>query len=301
LPLATPLCRSGDDLHLLPYGSDQENTDARSERNARPSVAQLARLGERLRFGFSDSDLPFALFRRGSNEPFRGGVAIGDQIVDLAATSRLAVFDGSAAPALQAAACESLNELMALGPTAWSLLRAALSRSLRTGSNAQQALAQCLVPQASAEYAVPARIGDYTDFYTSVHHATNIGRQFRPDAPLLPNYKWVPIGYHGRVSSIDVSGQTFPRPIGQTLPPGASQPVVGPCQRLDYELELGVFIGPGNVPGEPIAIADAEKHVFGVCLLNDWSARDIQAWEYQPLGQSCRRTSRARSRRGSSR
>jgi fumarylacetoacetase len=131
---------------------------------------------------------------------------------------------------------------------------------------------------------VPARIGDYTDFYTSVYHATNIGRQFRPDNPLLPNFKWIPIGYHGRASSIRVSGQTFPRPLGQTMAPGASEPAFGPCKRLDYELELGVFMGSGNTLGEPIPITQAEASVFGLCLLNDWSARDIQAWEYQPLG-----------------
>jgi fumarylacetoacetase len=131
---------------------------------------------------------------------------------------------------------------------------------------------------------VPARIGDYTDFYTSVHHATNIGKLFRPDNPLLPNYKWVPIGYHGRASSIGVSGQSFPRPLGQTLPAGATEPAFGPCKRLDYELELGIFIGSGNASGEAIPMEQAEAHVFGICLLNDWSARDIQAWEYQPLG-----------------
>ncbi len=131
---------------------------------------------------------------------------------------------------------------------------------------------------------MPARIGDYTDFYTSVHHATNIGKQFRPDNPLLPNYKWVPIGYHGRSSSIGVSGQAFARPVGQTMLPGEEAPQLRPSRRLDYELEIGIFIGGGNAAGEPIAIADAEAHVFGICLLNDWSARDIQAWEYQPLG-----------------
>ncbi|MDR3384604.1 MAG: fumarylacetoacetase, partial [Rhodoferax sp.] len=128
------------------------------------------------------------------------------------------------------------------------------------------------------------RIGDYTDFYTSVYHATNIGRQFRPDNPLLPNFKWIPIGYHGRASSIGVSGQTFPRPMGQTLPPDATQPSFGPSKRLDIELELGIFVGTGNALGEPVAMTQAEDHVFGMCLLNDWSARDIQAWEYQPLG-----------------
>lgn len=233
---------------------------------------------------FPIQNLPFGVFRRrGSAEPFRGGVAIGDRIVDLATASRTGVFTDAAAAA---AACgeATLNALMAMGPDAWSALRRALSRVLRAGAPEADALRGCLVAQAEAEHAVPARIGDYTDFYTSVHHATNVGRLFRPDNPLLPNYKWVPIGYHGRASTIDVSGQAFPRPVGQTMPPGAQAPVFGPSRRLDYELELGVFIGPGNGPGERVAIKDAERHVFGLCLLNDWSARDIQAWEYQPLG-----------------
>jgi fumarylacetoacetase len=173
---------------------------------------------------------------------------------------------------------------MNMGAQAWSALRLALSRVLREGADSVPALQACLVPMADAEYDVAARIGDYTDFYTSVHHATNVGRLFRPDNPLLPNYKWVPIGYHGRVSSIGVSGQQFHRPVGQTLPPGATEPTFGPCKRLDIELELGVFVGTGNAPGEPISITNAEQHVFGICLFNDWSARDIQAWEYQPLG-----------------
>jgi fumarylacetoacetase len=140
------------------------------------------------------------------------------------------------------------------------------------------------VPQTQAEYALPARIGNYTDFYTSVHHATAVGRLLRPDNPLLPNYKWVPIAYHGRASSIVVSGQQFPRPVGQILPSGAAAPIVGPSKRLDYELELGVLVGQGNSLGSRIDIADAESHIFGLCLLNDWSARDLQTWEYQPLG-----------------
>ena len=131
---------------------------------------------------------------------------------------------------------------------------------------------------------MPARIGDYTDFYTSVHHATNIGKQFRPDNPLLPNYKWVPIGYHGRSSSIGVSGQSFRRPHGQAKAPDADAPVVRPSQRMDIELEMGVFIGAGNALGEPVGIGEAESRIFGLVLLNDWAARDIQAWEYQPLG-----------------
>ena len=137
--------------------------------------------------------------------------------------------------------------------------------------------------QAEAEYATPARIGDYTDFYISLHHATAVGKQFRPDNPLLPNYKWVPIGYHGRASSIGVD-QKFARPVGQTRPLNEGEAPHSACSRLDYELELGIFVGTGNAQGDRIALADAESHVFGLCILNDWSARDIQAWEYQPLG-----------------
>jgi fumarylacetoacetase len=234
---------------------------------------------------FAIQNLPLAVFRRrGSAEAFRGGVAIGEQILDLAALAQAGVFAGAAGAAVQAGAQDKLNALMALGQPAWSALRLALSRALREGAVEQGKLTACLVPQSEAEYTVPARIGDYTDFYTSVHHATNIGRQFRPDNPLLPNYKWVPIGYHGRASSIGISGQQFHRPVGQTLPPGATVPTFGPARRLDIELELGIFIGEGNALGEPVAITQAEQHVLGICLLNDWSARDLQAWEYQPLG-----------------
>jgi fumarylacetoacetase len=234
---------------------------------------------------FPIQNLPFAVFRRaGSNEGFRGGVAIGSQIVDLG----LAAQCDALTPAVQAivAACgeTSLNRFMAMGPAAWSALRLALSRALREDAAGADRLAGCLVAQADAEYTVPARIGDYTDFYTSLHHATNIGKLFRPDNPLMPNYKWVPIGYHGRSSSIAVSGQAFARPRGQTMAPGAAKPDFGPCKRLDYELELGIFVGAGNDSGQPVPIDEAESHVFGLCLLNDWSARDIQAWEYQPLG-----------------
>ena len=234
---------------------------------------------------FPIQNLPFAVFRRrGTLEAFRGGVAIGDQIIDLAALAKNSVFSGEAAMALQAGAQDKLNDLMALGADAWSALRLALSRALREGAAEQAVLAACLVPQSEADYGLPARIGDYTDFYTSIHHATNIGSLFRPDNPLLPNYKWVPIGYHGRASSIGVSGQSFNRPVGQTLLPGATQPVFGASKKLDIELELGIFIGSGNALGEPVSITQAEDHVFGICLLNDWSARDLQAWEYQPLG-----------------
>jgi len=236
---------------------------------------------------FPIQNLPFCVFRvRGSGQPFRGGVAIGDQIVDLALLSQAACLQGPAAQAAQAGAQPSLNALMAMGPAAWSALRHGLFALLNADASAslQTTVQACLVPQSSVEYTVPAQIGDYTDFYTSVHHATNIGKQFRPDNPLLPNYKWVPIGYHGRASSIVVSGHAFARPKGQLKAPDAEVPVLAPSKRLDIELELGIFIGQGNAQGEPIDIGDAENHVFGICLLNDWSARDIQAWEYQPLG-----------------
>jgi fumarylacetoacetase len=234
---------------------------------------------------FPIQNLPFGVFRsQGAAESYRCGVAIGDQILDLAAVSRAQAIQGSAAQAVRAAASDSLNVLMAMGNTAWSDLRLALSRALRKNAAEQRALGACLVPQAQAEYDVPARIGDFSDFYTSIHHATNIGRQFRPDNPLLPNFKWVPIGYHGRCSSIGVSGHRFPRPVGQLKAADAQAPVLAPSKRMDIELELGIFVGTGNESGAPIAITEAEEHVFGLCLLNDWSARDIQAWEYQPLG-----------------
>ena len=230
--------------------------------------------------GFPIQNLPFASFRRaGSGDPFRLGVAIGDQVLDLAAARAHLKGDWNAALGEP-----KLNALMALGADANSALRLALSRALREGSSSAGALRGLLVPATSVELAVPAHIGDYTDFYTSIHHATNIGRLFRPDNPLLPNYKWVPIGYHGRASTINVSGTDFHRPRGQTLPPNAQQPVFGPSKRLDYELEMAVYIGEGNQQGRPIPIEEAERHLFGISLLNDWSARDIQAWEYQPLG-----------------
>jgi fumarylacetoacetase len=234
---------------------------------------------------FPIQNLPFSVFRRdGKNEPFRGGVAIGDQILDIAAAHKAGAFSGDAAGPAAHCTGPTLNGFMAMGPAAWSALRHALSRALREGSAMQGKLTACLVPQAHAEHAVPAAIGDFTDFYASVYHATTVGKLFRPDNPLLPNYKWVPIGYHGRASSIGVSGQAFARPVGQTLPKDAQVPVFGPSRRLDYELEVGVYVGVGNELGERVPLADAEAHVFGLCLLNDWSARDIQGWEYQPLG-----------------
>ena len=232
---------------------------------------------------FPLQNLPFAVFKRG-NEPLRGGVAIGDQIVDLAKFAKLPQLEPAAAHAADVASASTLNALMQLGPPAWRALRNALFATLLRDSPLEVLVERCLVPQREAVYALPAQIGDYTDFYTSIYHATAIGRLFRPDNPLLPNYKWLPIGYHGRSSSIGVSGQSFPRPNGQRMLPGETAPTLGPAKRLDYEFELGVFIGPGNPRGTPITLADAEDHIFGLCLLNDWSARDLQAWEYQPLG-----------------
>lgn len=234
---------------------------------------------------FPIQNLPFAIFRQqGTEQPFRGGVAIGDQVVDLAAAAATGVFSGLAQQALEACSQNQLNDFMAMGKDAWSALRAALSAALAEGSASQAQLAECLVAQSDVEYALPCRIGDYTDFYTSIHHATSVGKKFRPDNPLLPNYKWVPIGYHGRSSSIEISGSDFKRPKGQTKAPTATEPSFGPCKRLDYELEVGIFVGKGNDLGEPIALDSSDEHVFGFCIFNDWSARDIQGWEYQPLG-----------------
>jgi fumarylacetoacetase len=218
---------------------------------------------------FPIQNLPFGVFRRkGTKEKPRGGVAIGDQVFDLAA---LGLDTGP-----------TLNKLAAAGPKAWKELRALLSISLST-KNYNKKFKKHLIPARKAELFVPVAVGDYTDFYAGIHHATGIGKLMRPDNPLLPNYKWVPIGYHGRASSIVVSGTPVVRPNGQTRKPDEN-PVYGPSKRLDYEVELGFIVGPGNVLGKPIRISEAEKHVFGVVLLNDWSARDIQAWEYQPLG-----------------
>ena len=234
---------------------------------------------------FPIQNLPFAVFRRaGGSEGFRGGVAIGDQVVDLAALAAGGSLDGLALDAARACARPALNDFFALGPAAWRALRHALVASMKTGAAAVDATRACLVPQSDIEYALPARIGDYTDFYTSIDHALNIGRLLKPDDPITPNFQWIPIAYHGRASTLGVSGQQFQRPMGQMMAPGAIAPVYGPCARLDYELELGIYIGQGNAAGEAIPLDRAETHVFGICLLNDWSARDIQFWEMAPLG-----------------
>jgi fumarylacetoacetase len=233
---------------------------------------------------FPIQNLPYGIFTTDDDGAKRIGVAIGDSILDLAAVlARGALqFDAATAAALDT---DSLNALMALPAAARSQLRLRLSRALREASPDEHALQACLVSQAQARLHLPARIGDYTDFFTSIHHATAVGKLFRPDNPLLPNYPYVPIAYHGRASSVRVSGIDFRRPVGQTAPgTGHQTPHFGPSRRLDYELELAIWVGPGNALGEPIAMAQAEDHVFGVGLFNDWSARDIQSWEYQPLG-----------------
>ena len=219
---------------------------------------------------FPIHNLPFGVFKKkGAKESPRGGVAIGDQILDLAA---LDIKTGS-----------TLNGIAAMGRPAWKKLRAHLSRGL-SKKKRDKRFARHLLPMKQAQLFVPVHSADYTDFFTGIHHATNMGRMLRPDNPLLPNYKWLPIGYHGRASSIVVSGTPVVRPHGQLKAADAATPAFGPSRRLDYEAELGFVIGPGNRLGQRIEVKNALDHVFGVLLLNDWSARDIQAWEYQPLG-----------------
>ena len=219
---------------------------------------------------FPLQNLPFGVFRRkGSKEAPRGGVAIGDQVLDLAA------FGIKTGP--------NLNSLAASGKSVWKPLRRLLSKALSTEGYSKK-YARYLVPMRKCELFLPVAVGDYSDFYSGIHHATNMGRMLRPDNPLLPNYKWVPIGYHGRGSSIVLSGTPIVRPQGQLKPPDAPAPSFGPSRRLDYEVELGFVGGPGNKLGRRIPIGRALDHLFGVVLLNDWSARDIQGWEYQPLG-----------------
>jgi len=236
--------------------------------------------------GHSDfplQNLPLGIFSQAGGER-RCGVAIGDAILDLEVVLAAGLFEGEARAAAEATRGGALNRYFALGRTARVALRQRLLELLGEGSEHQAALQAALYPASACELHLPARIGDYTDFYVGIEHAKNVGKLFRPDNPLLPNYKHVPIGYHGRASTIRPSGTAVRRPKGQTLPAGHSEPSFGPCARLDYELELGIWIGQGNALGEAIPVGDAAEHVAGFCLLNDWSARDIQAWEYQPLG-----------------
>jgi fumarylacetoacetase len=238
---------------------------------------------------FPIQNLPYGIFRRrGGTDAPSVGIAIGDEIFDVAAAHRLGTLAGTASAAAETCAAATLNPLMSLGPEHWSALRHQVSALLASDSPEYQSERelghQVLVPMAGAELFLPAQIGDYSDFYASVYHATNVGSMFRPDNPLLPNYKWVPIGYHGRASSLVVSGTPVRRPSGQIKDLAQDSPVFAPSRSLDYEMEVGCFVGLGNPLGMPVPIEEAGKHLFGLCLVNDWSARDIQSWEYQPLG-----------------
>jgi fumarylacetoacetase len=256
---------------------------------------------------FPIQNLPLGIFRRrGSGEKPHAGAAIGDRILDLAACREAGFFSGEAEAAADACGDPALNRLAGLGPSFTGPLRAQISGLLRAGDGRIQSLpdweTRLLPPAEVCELFLPLVAGDYTDFYASIHHAENVGRQFRPDQPLLPNYKYVPIGYHGRASSLVVSGTPVRRPWGQTLPPANAAaaaapgpgtagspaaepaPVFAPSRVLDFEVEAALIVGRGNPLGDPIPVSGAEEHFFGICLLNDWSARDIQKWEYQPLG-----------------
>jgi fumarylacetoacetase len=238
---------------------------------------------------FPIQNLPYGVFRRRSNKEARIGVAIGDMVLDLNLLQQSHLFD---VPSLQGGAVfrsANLNDFLALGRPAWGEARSLISRLLRDSEPTLRDNAplrnQALSPMSEVVMLLPVVIGDYTDFYSSREHATNVGIMFRgPENPLLPNWLHLPVAYHGRASSIVVSGTDLRRPKGQAKPPDAPAPTFGPSRSLDFELEMGFFIGTGNELGRPIPIAEAPEHIFGMVLVNDWSARDIQAWEYQPLG-----------------
>jgi fumarylacetoacetase len=233
---------------------------------------------------FPIQNLPFGVFSQRQGGEARVGVAIGDQVVDIAACNERGLFYGEAAEAAHACRADSLNALLALRPRCWTALRRRLFEVLRQEAAPEERQRVRLLPMSDVEMLLPARVGDYTDFYASIHHATNVGSLLRPENPLLPNYKWLPVAYHGRASSLVPSGTPLRRPKGQIRENPNAPPVFGPSRRLDYEAEAGFFVGPGNRLGEPVPIGTAEEHIFGLCLVNDWSARDVQAWEYQPLG-----------------
>jgi fumarylacetoacetase len=233
---------------------------------------------------FPIQNLPYCVYRPASapSAQLRVGVAIGDQVLDVAAAGPL--LGGAASEIARASHAPFLNPLMSMGPQAWSALRLGLSRALSTENSNPDAIRQHLTPISGADLKLPVAFRNFTDFFASIFHATNAGRMFRPDAPLNPNYKYVPVAYHSRASSVRLSGAPVKRPQGQRKGPNDDAPTYGPSRNLDFELELGAFIGTGSELGKPVPIGSAGGHVFGYCLLNDWSARDIQAWEYQPLG-----------------
>ncbi len=234
--------------------------------------------------GFPLQSLPFCAFvsPKFGDEPAHLGVGIGDFILDLHTLSARGHLSLHGAEVEAACREPKLNALMSHGNP--GPLRLDLWIRLSTGDTFRGELEPHLIPQREVQFRNPVAVGNYTDFYASIHHATNVGKLFRPDQPLLPNYKWIPIGYHGRASSLVVSGTPIRRPHGQIKSPGSEIPTLAPTTQLDYELELAAYIGTGNALGEPIPIAETETQIFGYSLLNDWSARDIQSWEYQPLG-----------------
>ncbi len=233
---------------------------------------------------FPIQNLPFGAFTNGENSCASLCVAIGDQVLDLEAAAGRALLNDVDGITYEVCRESCLNALMGLGPARWTALRRALFQLLSNNSPQRSEAASCLHRQQDVKMVLPVEIGDYTDFYASVYHARNLGVLVRPENPLLPSYKWVPIGYHGRASSVVISGTDVRRPWGQQKTPARDEPVFAPSRRLDYEVEVGALVGVGNEMGEAIPIAQARDHIFGLCLVNDWSARDIQLWEYQPLG-----------------
>jgi|SRR5579862_173372 len=233
---------------------------------------------------FPIQNLPYCVFRPAAmlGAQLRVGVAIGDQILDVSAAGP--VIGGPSADIARSCAAPFLNPLMSMGPQAWSALRLGLSRALSTENGNAASISAHLTPMAQADIKLPVAFRNFTDFFASIFHATNAGRMFRPDSPLMANYKYVPVAYHSRASSVRASGTPVKRPHGQRKGPTDAEPSYGPSRNLDFELELGAFVGTGTELGSTVAIGKAADHVFGYCLLNDWSARDIQAWEYQPLG-----------------
>lgn len=235
---------------------------------------------------FTIQNLPFGIFDTPTEGRYRGGIAIGDQILDLARLASSGALNGAALVACNVAALSSLNEFMSLGPMSWRTLRHEVFKLLHsdTSESTRSTVKACLVPMSEARVKMPVDLRNYTDFFTSLYHAENCGRLVRPDQPLTPNFKWMPIAYHGRASSVVISGTPFHRPVGQSRSAGSSHPTFGPCKRLDFELELGFFVGPATQLGQNIPPSKAREHIFGMCLMNDWSARDHQFWEMDPLG-----------------
>lgn len=233
---------------------------------------------------FPIQNLPLGCFFASDGQAARCGIAIGDRILDLIAARDAGLFDGIRTDVLEALGAESLTPLFATGRAGISALRRRASEMLSASFERQGRVADVLIPMSAVRMTMPAEVGDYTDFYASIDHATNVGSMFRPGNPLLPNYKHVPIGYHGRASSLVVSGTPVKRPNGQTSAKPEGPPTFGPSARLDYELEVGAFVAGGNAMGSAIPLAEAEQYIAGLVLVNDWSARDVQTWEYQPLG-----------------